>query len=68
MSSFATFMSILTEVTGKSCESQEVSVEEADNAFPGGVGREVGESGAASAEFGWGNLVMPKDVSIYPEI
>ena len=64
MSSYDTFMKFLTERTGKPCESREISIQEADKALPGGLGREVGESGAASAEFGWGNVVMPKDVSI----
>ncbi|KAG0652065.1 hypothetical protein D0Z07_1192 [Hyphodiscus hymeniophilus] len=64
MGSYNTFMELLTEVSGKSCISQEISVEDADKALPGGLGREVGESTATSAEFGWGkHLVMPKDLN-----
>ena len=64
MASYGTFMKILSEVTGRSCEAREISIEEADQAIPGGLGREVAESTATSAEFGWGkHLVMPKDVS-----
>lgn len=64
MASYATFMKILSEVTGENCEVREISVEEADKALPGGFGREVAESTATSAEFGWGNnLVLPKEAS-----
>jgi hypothetical protein len=64
MASYCTFMKILSEVTGQPCEAREISIEEADKAVPGGLGREAAESTAASAEFGWGkHLVMPKDVS-----
>ena len=64
MASYATFMNILSDVTGRRCEAQEISVEEADKALPGGLGREAAESTATSAEFGWGkHLAMPKNVS-----
>ncbi len=57
-------MKIWSEVTGVPSEVREISVEEADKAAPGGVGREVAESTATSAEFGWGEqLVLPKEVS-----
>ena len=66
MGTYDTFLKILAEVTGKPCEYREISTEEADKAAPGGLGREVGESTAVSAEFGWGkHLVMPKDVSAH---
>jgi hypothetical protein len=43
-------------------------VEEADKDAPGGIGREVAESTATSAEFGWGDkLILPWQVSLYLE-
>lgn len=64
MSSYGSFMNILSEVTGETCEAREISMEEADKAVPGGLGREAAESTATSAVFGWGkHLLMPKDVS-----
>lgn len=42
---------------------KEITVEEADEAIPGGLGREADESAACSAEFGWGQLILPWDVS-----
>lgn len=64
MASYVDYMKIWTEVTGVASEAREISVEEADEAAPGGVGREAAESTACSAEFGWGtHLVLPKQVS-----
>jgi hypothetical protein len=64
MANYETFIKILAEVTGEPCEAREISIEEADKAIPGGLGREAAESTATSAEFGWGkHLIMPKDVS-----
>ncbi|KUJ15850.1 NAD(P)-binding protein [Mollisia scopiformis] len=63
MSDYVTYMKIWTEVTGVPSEVREITVEEADKAAPGGIGREAAESTATSAEFGWGkDLVMPKDL------
>ncbi|CZR60571.1 related to nitrogen metabolic regulation protein nmr [Phialocephala subalpina] len=63
VSNYVTYMKIWSEVTGVPSEVREISVEEADKAAPGGVGREAAESTATSAEFGWGReLVMPKDL------
>ncbi|PMD44500.1 NAD(P)-binding protein [Hyaloscypha variabilis F] len=60
MASYADYMKIWSEVTGVPSEVREISVEEADMAAPGGVGREAAESTATSAEFGWGEqLVLP---------
>jgi hypothetical protein len=65
MASNKTIMSIWSKVSGIPGEAQEVSIEEADAAAPGGFGRESGESTATSAEFGWGHhLVLPTQVSI----
>ena len=65
MASYADYMKIWSEVTGVPSEVREISVEEADKAAPGGVGREAAESTATSAEFGWGDhLVFPKNVSL----
>jgi len=64
MASYATFMEIWSEVTGVPSEVVQNTLEEADKAVPGGLGREAAESNSTSAEFGWGkHLVMPKDVS-----
>jgi hypothetical protein len=64
MASYITFMKIWSDVTGVPSEVREVTVQEADRAAPGGLGREAAESTSTSAEFGWGkNLVLPKDVS-----
>jgi hypothetical protein len=65
MSTYIDYMKIWSEATGVPSEVREVTVEEADKAAPGGVGREAAESTATSAEFGWGkDLVMPRNVSI----
>jgi hypothetical protein len=61
--SYGTFMEIWTEITGVPSEVKLVSVEDTHKASPGGLAREAAESSATSAEFGWGNLVLPKDVS-----
>jgi hypothetical protein len=58
------FMEIWSEVTGVPSAVEEESVDAADKAAPGGIGKEVAESSATSAEFGWGDLVMPTDVSV----
>jgi hypothetical protein len=64
MASYETFSKIWCEVTGVPGEAKEITVEAADKANPGGVGRETAESSATSAEFGWGDhLTLPKDVS-----
>ncbi len=64
MSSYSEFMKIWSEVTGIPSEARQISVEEADRLAPGGLGREVAESTATSAEFGWGkDLVLPWQVS-----
>jgi hypothetical protein len=63
MASYRTLMRIWSEASGIPGEAQEISVEQADKAAPGGFGRESGESTATSAEFGWGDhLVLPTDV------
>ncbi len=64
MTSYVNFMKIWSEVTGVPSEVKEISVNEADEAVPGGIGRESAESTASSAEFGWGNLVLPLEVSL----
>lgn len=62
--SYAGFMEIWSDVTGKPSRVVEVSVEELDKAVPGGLGREVGEAMAANGEFGYGkNLLLPWEVS-----
>lgn len=64
MASYRTLMKIWSEASGIPGEAQEISIEEADKAAPGGFGRESGESTACSAEFGWGDhLVLPTAVS-----
>lgn len=66
MASYDTYIRIWGEVTGVPGGVAELSVEDADKAAPGGLGREAAESTATSAEFGWGvdeGLVLPKDVS-----
>jgi len=63
MSDYVTYMRIWSEVTGVPSEVKEITVEDADKASPGGLGREAAESTATSAEFGWGkDLVMPRDL------
>ncbi|KAF7916802.1 uncharacterized protein EAE98_010524 [Botrytis deweyae] len=52
----------LLGVTGNKVTCEEVTVEAHDKARPGGLGREAAESIASSAEFGWGDLVLPKDL------
>ena len=43
-------------------------MEEADKDGPGGIGREVAEGTATSAELGWGDkLICPWQVSLYLE-
>lgn len=64
--SLATFFEIWGQVTGNKVTCEEVTVEAHDRARPGGLGREAAESMASSAEFGWGDLVLPKDVSSIP--
>jgi hypothetical protein len=67
MASYVQYMEIWSEVTGVKSEVREISVEEADKAAPGGIGREAAESTATSAEFGWGkHLVLPTQVSEKP--
>lgn len=64
LASYETYIKAWSEVTGIPGVIKEITVEEADRASPGGLGREAGESTATSAEFGWGdNLVLPTDVS-----
>lgn len=64
MSTYVEYMKIWSEVTGVPSEVRKITVEEADKAAPGGLGREAAESDATSAEFGWGkDLVIPRDVS-----
>jgi hypothetical protein len=64
MATYTEYMKLWSEVTGVPSEVREITVEEADKAAPGGIGREAAESTATSAEFGWGKeLVLPKDVS-----
>jgi len=64
MASYRNLMSTWSKASGIPSEAQEISVEEADIAAPGGFGRESGESTATSAEFGWGDhLVLPTEVS-----
>ena len=65
MASFEKFFDILGQVTGIKTTVVEVTIESQDKLIPGGLGREVAETTAASAEFGWGNLVLPKDVSSF---
>ncbi|THV50152.1 hypothetical protein BGAL_0163g00200 [Botrytis galanthina] len=60
--SLATFFEIWGQVTGNKVTCEEVTVEAHDRARPGGLGREAAESMASSAEFGWGDLVLPKDL------
>ncbi|TEY33699.1 hypothetical protein BOTCAL_0667g00020 [Botryotinia calthae] len=38
------------------------TVKERDKTRPGGFGREAAQSTACSAEFGWGNSVLPEDL------
>ncbi|KAF7890074.1 uncharacterized protein EAF02_002489 [Botrytis sinoallii] len=64
--SFATFFEIWGQVTGSKVTCEEVTVEAHDRARPRGLGREAAESMASSAEFGWGDLVLPKDISSIP--
>jgi hypothetical protein len=65
MASYVQYMKIWSEVTGVRSEVKEISIEEADKAAPGGIGREAAESTATSAEFGWGKqLVLPTQVSL----
>jgi len=54
MANYIEYMKIWSEVTGVPSEVREISVQEADEASPGGIGREAAESTATSAEFGWG--------------
>jgi hypothetical protein len=65
MANYIEYMNIWSEVTGVPSEVREISVQEADEASPGGIGREAAESTATSAEFGWGEqLVLPTQVSL----
>lgn len=62
--SYRTFFKIWSEASGIPGSVQEISLEQADIADPGGFQREAGESVCTSAEFGWGDhLVLPRDVS-----
>jgi hypothetical protein len=64
MANYITFMKTWSDVTGVPSEVSEVTVQEADRAAPGDLGREAAESTSTSAEFGWGkDLVFPRDVS-----
>jgi hypothetical protein len=64
MASYVDYMMIWSEVTGVPSQVRQISIEEADKAAPGGIGREAAESTATSAEFGWGDqLVLPWQVS-----
>lgn len=65
MASYETFVKTWSEVVGVPAQVKTVSVEEADKAVPGGLGREAAESTSSSAEFGWGkDLLLPQDVSL----
>jgi hypothetical protein len=65
MANYVEYMKIWSEVTGVPSEVKEISIKEADEAAPGGVGREAAESTSTSAEFGWGeHLVLPTQVSL----
>lgn len=67
MASYKTYIQAWSLVTGIPGEAKEITVEQADKANPGGIGREAAESAATSAEFGWGDkLVLPTDLD--PEI
>ncbi|KAF5876869.1 uncharacterized protein Bfra_001224 [Botrytis fragariae] len=51
----------LSEIWGQvTCE--QFTVEAHDRARPGGLGREAAESMARSVKFGWGDLVLRKDL------
>lgn len=64
MTSYSTFMKAWSEVTGVPGDIVKCTMEEADKALPGGIGREVAESNSTSAEFGLGKyLVIPTGVS-----
>jgi hypothetical protein len=65
MANYETYLKAWSAVTGVPGELKEISVDDFDRKTPGGLGREVGQSSASSAEFGWGDhLGMPKNVSI----
>ncbi|KAL3422767.1 hypothetical protein PVAG01_06922 [Phlyctema vagabunda] len=61
--SYNTFMKTWSEVTGIPSRVEEITVDQADKAAPGGLGREVAESTAWGAKYGWGQregkLVLP---------
>ena len=67
MASYETYFQSWSRATGVPVEMNQLTVEEADKALPGGLGREPAESSATSAEFGWGDgLVLPTDVRNVP--
>lgn len=63
ITSVETFSNTWSEVTGKESEVEEMTVEWLDKVVPGGFGRELAESVAGSAEFGWGDTVLHSEVS-----
>jgi hypothetical protein len=67
--SYKTYYKAWSQATGIPTEVGEITIEQADKRSPGGIGREVAESSATSAEFGWGDkLVLPIDVSKSPKL
>jgi hypothetical protein len=66
--SVETLSSTWSEVTGKQSEVKELAVGEltkewSDKTISESLGREIAEGVAASAEFGWGDVVLPSEVS-----
>lgn len=60
--SFVKFFDVWGRAAGKKVTCEEIAVEAHDRARPGGFGRQTAEAMACSAEFGWGDLVLPKDL------
>jgi hypothetical protein len=64
MAGYIEYMKIWNEVTSMKIEVRGISVEDADEAAPSGIGREAAESTATSTEFSWDKqLILPTEVS-----
>ena len=62
------WLRILSKVSGVEVNYRQINLEDMERIAPGGLGREVGESGLFVEEFGWTGgeegILDPKDVSV----
>ncbi|KAF7908789.1 uncharacterized protein EAF01_004544 [Botrytis porri] len=61
--SFVQFFDVWGQVTGKIVTCKEVPIEARGKPHPGGLEKEASNSTTCSGEFGWGDVVVPKDLN-----